>query len=77
MKFEQTRRDTIERENQKRMAELEGLRAELQRQAAEIDEYRRKIHELEISRERSRGLDDSTRQQKNTPQKPAVIVPSF
>lgn len=77
MKFEQTRRDTIERENQKRMAELEGLRTELQRQAAEIDEYRRKIHELEVSRERSRGLDDSARQQKNTPQKPAVIVPSF
>jgi uncharacterized caspase-like protein len=77
MKAEQARRDAVERENQRRMTDLEGLRAELQRQAAEIEEYRRKIRELEIARERSRGLENAPQQSGERPQRPAVIVPSF
>jgi hypothetical protein len=77
MKAEQARRDAVERENQRRMTDLEGLRAELQRQAAEIDEYRRKIRELEVARERSRGLENAPQQSGERPQRPAVIVPSF
>lgn len=77
VRAEQTRRDAVERENQRKMKELEGLRAELQRQAVEIEEYRRKIRELEVAKERSRGVEDGRQQRKEPPARPGVIVPSF
>jgi outer membrane murein-binding lipoprotein Lpp len=77
VKAEQSRRDTVERENQRRIVELERLRTELQKQSVEIEEYRKRIRELEVAKEKNRGLEEASQQSRDRPQRPAVIVPSF
>lgn len=77
VKADQARRDALEKDNQRRMVELEGLREELGRQAIEIEEYRKKIRDLESARARSTRPEENLRSLEQRPRRPGVIVPNF
>lgn len=77
VKADQARWDALEKDNQRRIVELKGLREELGRQAIEIEEYQKKIRDLESARVRSTRPEENLRSLEQRPRRPGVIVPNF
>lgn len=75
---EQAQRIAVERENAKKTVEFEALRIELQKNSIELDEYRRRVRELEADQKsRSAAERDALQQATEQPKKNRVILPNF
>lgn len=75
---EQAQRIAVERENAKKMLEFEALRAELQKSSIELDEYRKRVRELEADQKsRNAAQRESPQQPTEQPKKNRVILPNF